>query len=80
MMLEQLDQQIDAMETTIRSMNLGRREAAIIDRLYEIYSLAEAALNQPMKRVKVLTTGEEIEIPVDTPRCCDPSTELYWSM
>ena len=79
-MLEQLDQQIDAMETTIRSMNLGRREAAIIDRLYEIYSLAEAAVNQPMKRVKVLTTGEEIEIPVDTPRCCDPSTELYWSM
>jgi hypothetical protein len=80
MMLEQLDAQIDAMEITIRSMNLGRRERQIIDRLYEIYSLAEAAVNQPMKRVKVLTTGEEIEIPVDTPRCCDPSTELYWSM
>jgi len=79
-MLEQLDAQIDAMEITIRSMNLGRRERQIIDRLYEIYSLAEAAVNQPMKRVKVLTTGEEIEIPVDTPRCCDPSTELYWSM
>ena len=33
-----------------------------------------------MKTVKVLTTGQEIQIPVDTSACCDPSTELYWSM
>lgn len=33
-----------------------------------------------MKRVINLMSGKEIEIPVDTPRSCDPSTELYWSM
>lgn len=34
----------------------------------------------PMKKVRNLMSGAEIEIPVNTPRCCDPSTELYWSM
>lgn len=34
----------------------------------------------PTKKVRNLMSGEMIEIPVDTPRCCDPSTEAYWSM
>ena len=33
-----------------------------------------------MKRVRNLMSGQEIEIPHDTPRACDPSSELYWSM
>ena len=33
-----------------------------------------------MKTVKNLMSGAEIEIPHDTPRSCDPSSELYWSM
>jgi hypothetical protein len=33
-----------------------------------------------MKTVTNLMTGAEIEIPHDTPRSCDPSSELYWSM
>ena len=33
-----------------------------------------------MKTVTNLMTGEEMEIPVGTPRSCDPSTETYWSM
>jgi hypothetical protein len=32
------------------------------------------------KVVKNLMTGEEVTIPTDTPRACDPSSELYWSM
>lgn len=32
------------------------------------------------KKVKNLMTGAEIEIASNTPRCCDPSSELYWSM
>lgn len=36
--------------------------------------------NGPTKMVKNLMTGEMIEIPRNTPRSCDPSTELYWSM
>ena len=30
--------------------------------------------------VKNLMTGEMVEIAHDTPRSCDPSSELYWSM
>jgi hypothetical protein len=33
-----------------------------------------------MKTVRNLMSGKEIQIPVNTPRSCDPSTELYWSM
>jgi hypothetical protein len=33
-----------------------------------------------MKRVRNLMSGVEISIPHDTPRSCDPSSELYWSM
>ena len=33
-----------------------------------------------MKTVTNLMTGKEIQIERDTPRCCDPSSELYWSM
>jgi len=33
-----------------------------------------------MKTVRNLMSGVEIEIPHDTPRACDPSSELYWSM
>lgn len=32
------------------------------------------------KIVKNLMSGVEITIPADTPRSCDPSSELYWSM
>ncbi len=33
-----------------------------------------------MKTVVNLMTGAEISIPHDTPRACDPSSELYWTM
>ena len=33
-----------------------------------------------MKTVTNLMTGKEIEIAENTPRACDPSSELYWSM
>lgn len=32
------------------------------------------------KTVKNLMTGKDVEVAWDTPRCCDPSSELYWSM
>ena len=38
-------------------------------------------LNQTtMKTVTVLGTNTQIQIPVGTPLCCDPSSETYWSM
>jgi len=33
-----------------------------------------------MKTVKNLMSGQEVQIRHDTPRSCDPSSELYWSM
>jgi hypothetical protein len=33
-----------------------------------------------MKTVRNLMSGEEVEIPTDTPLACDPSSETYWSM
>jgi len=33
-----------------------------------------------MKTVTNLMTGKPVEIAHDTPRSCDPSSELYWSM
>jgi hypothetical protein len=33
-----------------------------------------------MKTVTNLMTGKEIQIAVDTPLACDPSSETYWSM
>jgi hypothetical protein len=32
------------------------------------------------RTVRNLMTGELVEIAHDTPRSCDPSSELYWSM
>jgi peptide-methionine (S)-S-oxide reductase len=33
-----------------------------------------------MKKVRPLFSDKDIWIPVDTPYCCDPSTETYWCM
>lgn len=32
------------------------------------------------KTVKSLMTGEDVVIETETPLCCDPSSETYWSM
>jgi hypothetical protein len=47
---------------------------------YEIEAREKTFEAVPMKTVKNLMSGKEIEIPVDTPRSCDPSSETYWSM
>jgi len=33
-----------------------------------------------MKTVKNLMTGSNVEIDRDTPWCCNPASETYWSM
>jgi hypothetical protein len=35
---------------------------------------------EKQRRVKNLMSGAEVELAANTPRCCDPSSELYWSM
>jgi len=34
----------------------------------------------PKKTVKNLMTGKNVEIEADTPWCCNPASETYWSM
>ena len=34
----------------------------------------------PMKTVKNLMTGKLVQIEADTPWCCNPASETYWSM
>ena len=38
------------------------------------------APEQGKKWVKNLISGKWIQIDIDTPYCCDPSMERYWSM
>lgn len=33
-----------------------------------------------MITVKSLMTGQDVQIPADTPWCCNPASETYWSM
>lgn len=33
-----------------------------------------------MKVVKSLMTGEDVQIAEDTPWCCNPASETFWSM
>lgn len=45
-----------------------------------VVSQADYLQNRPMKRVRNLMSGKEIEIPADTPPYLDPSCESYWTM
>ena len=60
-----------------RKVNLGeiqREENAIA-------SMKEFVENIEQKRSSInLMTGKEVVLPVNTPLCCDPSSETYWSM
>ena len=40
----------------------------------------EKQVRPKTRKVVNLMSGKEMEIAYDTPRCCDPSTETYWSM
>ena len=50
--------------------------------LIDMYPKAEFRIEvvPTTKTVKNLMTGELVEIAHDTPRSCDPSSELYWTM
>lgn len=61
--------------TTCSNRNAGREAYAFMEE-----TLFALKFPVGMKVVKNLMSGVEISIPEDTPRCCDPSSELYWSM
>ena len=82
-LLAQLDAQLDTLEHSVRALGLSKdAQRAITEQIYAIYTLAENDLEgtTETKRVRNLMTGQWVRIAKDTPRACDPSTELYWSM
>ncbi len=64
----------------VKDDNAMRRTVAELFPLYRTEDGFRFDWTPSMKRVTNLMTGAEIEIPHDTPRSCDPSSELYWSM
>lgn len=49
---------------------------------YQLYPTTQFRIefDPAMKTVRNLMTGADIQIAADTPHCCDPSTERYWTM
>jgi len=64
----------------------NRDEAAMRRESNEVYDLYPATkgwrfeYHPTMKTVKSLMTGKDVQIPADTPWCCNPASETYWSM
>ena len=52
-------------------------EKSVINKQYIIDSI-EPTYAVEMKKVVNLMTKKEVEIPVDTPWCCNPASETYW--
>ena len=46
----------------------------------EAFKVLNPGFEFPKKTVKNLMTGKEIKIDADTPNCCNPASETYWSM
>jgi hypothetical protein len=65
---------------TSKDDNDMRREVAELFDLYMPSKGWRFDWTPSMKTVKNLMSGKDIQIPHDTPRSCDPSSELYWSM
>jgi hypothetical protein len=63
-----------------RDEDVLRREIAELFDLYLPSDGFRFEWTPTMKTVVNLMSGKEIQIPHDTPRSCDPSSELYWSM
>ena len=57
-----------------------RREC---NELYDLYPATQGWRMEyfpSMKTVRNLMSGKDVQIAHDTPRSCDPSSELYWTM
>ena len=65
---------------TGRDDNGMRREVAELFPLYPPSKGWRFEWTPAYKTVRNLMSGKDVQIAHDTPRSCDPSSELYWSM
>jgi len=69
--------------TVWRNRDAAEMAREVRELQYELYPTSKGFRIEfvpTMKTVVNLMSGKEIQIPHDTPRSCDPSSELYWSM
>lgn len=59
--------------------DLGFKKTTAATYTYSVKNVSQVPMKKKVK-VKSLMTGKEVEIDEDTPLCCDPSSETYWSM
>ncbi len=57
-----------------------RRECSELSGLYPAQQGYRFEYFPTMKTVKNLMTGQDVQIDRDTPWCCNPASETYWSM
>jgi len=57
-----------------------RWERSVEAKGYDISCLDIERKPVEMKTVTNLMSGQDIQIPADTPWCCNPASETYWSM
>ena len=63
-----------------RSATCSNRNAGQFVYNYVEESWFDAKYSVGTKVVKNLMTGEDVVIAEDTPWCCNPASETYWSM
>jgi hypothetical protein len=69
------------MKQPLNSAQAARAIQVKIDQL--VVQLAAINRTQPKGKTKIVTnllSRRLVRIPVNTPLCCDPSSETYWSM
>lgn len=81
------DRRCKSGERFIKSYEFDRRDDAAMDR--EVNALRGCGYwdthyridyAPKYKTVKNLMSGKDVQIAANTPLCCDPSSETYWSM
>lgn len=73
-----------AVSTTVwRDRDHAGMQREIQELRYELYPASKGfriEFHPTMVTVKNLMTGQDVQIDRDTPWCCNPASETYWSM
>jgi len=82
------DKRCKAGERFVAKYPFNNMDRATVDRelrelaaqLYPAKSGWRFDVQERYMTVKSLMTGKDVQIPADTPWCCNPASETYWSM
>lgn len=81
-----VDRRTKTGERLVGTYNFERKNDAAMDRevreLRPLYPTNKYRImwEQKYKTVKSLMTGQDVQIAADTPWCCNPASETFWSM